>query len=123
MAVGFRTFNSSGSLINEINDYIPYIVWDTQRQYSNNGTVSVPKFDDTKHMFFISLIPNRVDRSVVSLRENYMFSTSRTPKIDWNNTTKVMTFSHNSYPSGWPSGENYGYLVNVVSTEQRIDIT
>lgn len=107
---GFRTFKSTGDSSLEPYETFARLLHIEYKSFNFSGTFSLPSFDDTKGIFVVDYDMCKVSiASDTKLADNTAFNdyigvTSHgygLPGLLWNNTTKIMTVTPASLPSGF----------------------
>lgn len=112
MTYGVQMFDSTGALRLDVNETFTRIVHVEKKAWNFTGTFSVPEFDDTVGLFFVSfyVVKFRIDIDV-QMPPDTSFSAHdylhlrinphAIPDLHWNNDTKTMTVAPHSLPSGF----------------------
>lgn len=93
MTHDFELRDPSGNLLLRPSEALSRIVHVEELPANFTGTISVPSFDDQRGLFYVTLLMTGPVLFVVG--ETF-------PTLSWNNTTKVMTISPHTLPSGFP---------------------
>jgi len=93
MAYGLEVTNADGTLAFSSQDTAASIVAIIEKPYAFSGTVSIPKFDDTRGSLIVTYdtVPGP-EAGVMNL-----------PTVNWDNITKILTLSPAGFiPPGSP---------------------
>jgi hypothetical protein len=112
MSHGIQFFTSSGQLVIEADETFTRVIYSEKKLSNFNGTISVPNFNDTKGMFYVSYYALKVNNVTrVALADNTLFTSSEfvniginphaLPNLIWNNTTKLLTVTPHSLPTSF----------------------
>lgn len=124
MAYGLQLFNADGaSVLNSNTDTFTRVIHSQRFAWNFTGTASVPDFDDTRGMFYVSYFGFKVQSGVkvadsTSMTSGYVHisvgSPVFLPALNWNNATKLLSCSPHTVPSGFtvllPSDYNVTFL-------------
>lgn len=137
MAIGFEIRDNTGKVMVSTDDSLPRVFRTQRFAYDYSGSFSVPEFDDNYGMFYVTpcvfmmgLIGGVVTRwpDTESLsgtgEKNFMVHVAGIPTITWNNTTKIMSITPASMPTGWPRFTNHrpDYYISFINVNKRTDL-
>lgn len=133
MSYGIEFRNANGNLALESDETFARIVHSEKVLGDFSGTISVPEYDDTRGLFYVSYCVMKYDwNSNVRRADNTSWSDhdrlvpglhpAALPSLSWDNGTKVMTIAPSSLPSAWPrfgSGNRPDYFLNFLHYGDR----
>jgi len=125
MAYGVKIMGPGGVLRLDEDETFTRVVATVKKGASFSGTFSVPDFDDTKGLFHVSYFVNKFDiytwtaladsaNPMRDYRDHLVWNETSLPSLSWNNTTKVMSATPVSWPTGWSNENPSDYVVTFI---------